>query len=123
MIDNLISGAQNSLTCLGIATTLMMVRGDGALISAQITRDRPIETILSSPAASIVGKFWLTNAPRALVFKIGSTKTYIAVLRNGHPIIEPASAQVGSFRTMVEAVAMPTSSLEAIARCISIARS
>ena len=110
MIDNLISGAQNSLTGLGIATTLMMVRGDGALISAQITRDRPIETILNSPAASIVGKFWLTSAPRVMVYKIDSTKTDIAVLRNGHPIIDPASARVGSFRTIVEAVAMPTKS-------------
>ena len=123
MIDNLISGAQNSLTGLGIATTLMMVRGDGALISAQITLDRPIATILSSPAASIVGKFWLTSAPRVMVYKIDSTKTDIAVLRNGRPIIDPASAQVGSFHTTVEAVEMPTSSLEAIARCISIARS
>jgi N-methylhydantoinase A/oxoprolinase/acetone carboxylase beta subunit len=34
---------------------LMVVRGDGALISAAMVRERPIETILSGPAASIVG--------------------------------------------------------------------
>ena len=33
----------------------MVVRGDGALISAAMVRERPIETILSGPAASIVG--------------------------------------------------------------------
>jgi N-methylhydantoinase A/oxoprolinase/acetone carboxylase beta subunit len=108
MIDRLISRAETRLGELGVTAPLMVVRGDGALISAQFARERPIETILSGPAASIVGARWLTKADDALVSDIGGTTTDIAVLRGGRPAIDPEGAQVGPFRTMVEAVAMRT---------------
>lgn len=111
MIDRLISKAQGKLVDLGIAAPLMVVRGDGALISAEMARERPIETILSGPAASIVGARWMTGADEALVSDIGGTTTDVAVLRNGKPAIDPAGARVGPYRTMVEAVAMRTTGL------------
>ncbi|SFL03441.1 hydantoinase/oxoprolinase N-terminal domain-containing protein [Shimia haliotis] len=108
MIDRLISRAEVRLGELGVTAPLMVVRGDGALISAKFARERPIETILSGPAASIVGARWLTHADDALVSDIGGTTTDVAVLRGGRPAIDPDGAQVGPFRTMVEAVAMRT---------------
>ncbi len=111
MIARLIDKAEGKLAELGIAAPLMVVRGDGALISAAQARIRPIETILSGPAASIVGARWLTGAEQALVSDIGGTTTDVAVLRAGRPAIDPAGAQVGPWRTMVEAVAMRTTGL------------
>ncbi|MDG1430235.1 MAG: hydantoinase/oxoprolinase family protein [Paracoccaceae bacterium] len=111
MIDRLISKAQGKLADLGITAPLMVVRGDGALISAAMARERPIETILSGPAASIVGARWMTGADEALVSDIGGTTTDVAVLRKGKPAIDPAGARVGPYRTMVEAVAMRTTGL------------
>ncbi|MFV0514089.1 MAG: hydantoinase/oxoprolinase N-terminal domain-containing protein [Jhaorihella sp.] len=111
MIDALIGRAQQVLADLGIAAPLMVVRGDGALMSARQARERPIETILSGPAASIVGARWLTGAEEALVSDIGGTTTDIALLRGGRPAIDPQGAQVGGLRTMVEAVAMRTCGL------------
>ncbi len=72
---------------------------------------RPIETILSGPAASIVGARWLTGAQHAIVSDIGGTTTDVAVLRDGRPTIDPQGALVGPYRTMVEAVAMRTTGL------------
>ncbi|HSG56555.1 MAG TPA: hydantoinase/oxoprolinase family protein, partial [Paracoccaceae bacterium] len=111
MIDRLIARAQGKLLELGVTAPLMVVRGDGALISADQAREKPIETILSGPAASIVGARWMTGADHALVSDIGGTTTDVAVLRGGRPAIDPAGAQVGPFRTMVEAVAMRTTGL------------
>ncbi len=111
MIARLIEKAEGKLTDLGITAPLMVVRGDGALISAKQAQDRPIETILSGPAASIVGARWLTGADTALVSDIGGTTTDVAVLRGGKPMIDPAGAQVGPWRTMVEAVGMRTTGL------------
>ncbi|MFN3607086.1 MAG: hydantoinase/oxoprolinase N-terminal domain-containing protein, partial [Cypionkella sp.] len=51
MIDRLISACEGHLAAIGITAPLMVVRGDGALISAAMVRERPIETILSGPAA------------------------------------------------------------------------
>ncbi|SLN71207.1 Acetophenone carboxylase gamma subunit [Roseovarius gaetbuli] len=108
MIARLIDKAEGKLRDLGVEAPLMVVRGDGALISADQARERPIETILSGPAASIVGARWMTGADHALVSDIGGTTTDVAVLRDGRPAIDPAGAQVGPWRTMVEAVAMRT---------------
>ncbi|MGR3696947.1 MAG: hydantoinase/oxoprolinase N-terminal domain-containing protein [Roseovarius sp.] len=108
MIARLIDRAEGKLGELGIHAPLMVVRGDGALISADQARERPIETILSGPAASIVGARWLTGADHALVSDIGGTTTDVAVLREGRPAIDPEGARVGAWRTMVEAVAMRT---------------
>jgi len=108
MIARLIDRAEGKLRDLGVTAPLMVVRGDGALISAEQARERPIETILSGPAASIVGARWMTGADHALVSDIGGTTTDVAVLRNGRPAIDPQGARVGPWRTMVEAVAMRT---------------
>ncbi len=111
LTHRLIGRAEGALRGLGIDAPLMVVRGDGALMSASQAQERPIETILSGPAASIVGAKWLTGANEALVSDIGGTTTDIAVLRNGAPVIDPDGARVGPHRTMVEAVAMRTHGL------------
>lgn len=111
MIDRLIGRAEERLMSLGIEAPMMVVRGDGALISSMQARQRPIETILSGPAASIVGARWMTGAQLALVSDIGGTTTDVALLRGGRPMIDPAGARVGPYRTMVEAVAMRTTGL------------
>ena len=111
MIDRLVAACERHLVAVGIDAPLMVVRGDGALISAAMVRERPIETILSGPAASIVGARWLTGAKDALVSDIGGTTTDVALLKNGLPEIDPAGARVGGFRPMVEAVAMRTTGL------------
>lgn len=111
MIDRLIGRAEDILRELGVGAPLMVVRGDGALISSAQARERPIETILSGPAASIVGAKWMTGAEHALVSDIGGTTTDVALLRGGRPAIDPDGARVGPYRTMVEAVAMRTTGL------------
>ncbi|WP_425044844.1 hydantoinase/oxoprolinase N-terminal domain-containing protein [Primorskyibacter sp. S87] len=111
MIDKLIGRAGLRLTELGVTAPLMVVRGDGALMSAEQARTRPIETILSGPAASVVGARWLTGVDQAIVSDIGGTTTDVALIRDGRPAIDPNGAQVGPFRTMVEAVAMRTTGL------------
>lgn len=111
MIERLIGRAEQVLHDLGVTAPMMVVRGDGALMSADQARARPIETILSGPAASIVGARWLTGADHALVSDIGGTTTDIALLTGGRPALDPDGAQVGPYRTMVEAVAMRTTGL------------
>lgn len=108
LIDRLISACETHLAARGIHAPLMVVRGDGALISAAQVRERPIETILSGPAASVAGAAWLTGLDHAMVSDIGGTTTDVCLLQNGRPSIDPEGAMVGGHRTMVEAVAMRT---------------
>jgi N-methylhydantoinase A/oxoprolinase/acetone carboxylase beta subunit len=111
LIGRLIEATQSFLTSAGIAAPLMVVRGDGALVSAAFAAERPIETILSGPAASLVGARFLTGLDDAFVSDIGGTTTDIAILSNGQPRLDEEGATVGGFNTMVEAVAMRTHGL------------
>ncbi|QPC86506.1 hydantoinase/oxoprolinase family protein [Mesorhizobium sp. NBSH29] len=108
MIDRLVAATEGFLAARGINAPLMVVRGDGALVSAAFARARPIETILSGPAASLVGARHMTGLDNAVVSDIGGTTTDVAVLDRGRPRLDPEGATVGGFRTMVEAVAMRT---------------
>lgn len=85
LIYRLITDTQSMLSELRIAAGLMVVRGDGALMSAEVAKDRPIETLLSGPAASLVGAAHLTGLDDAMVSDIGGTTTDIGVLSECRP--------------------------------------
>ncbi|HEY4331505.1 MAG TPA: hydantoinase/oxoprolinase family protein [Ilumatobacteraceae bacterium] len=108
LISELITAAQKIIASHAIDAPLMVVRGDGALMSAAVATIRPIETILSGPAASVVGATYLTGMEDAFVSDIGGTTTDVAVVRAGFPNLDESGATVGGFRTMVEAVAITT---------------
>ncbi len=95
----------------GIRAPLMVVRGDGSLMDVEMAKQRPVETILSGPAASVIGAKHLVALQDGLVVDVGGTTTDIAVLRAGRPGINPEGARVGRWRTMVEAVDMRTAGI------------
>ena len=72
----------------------MIVKGDGSLMSESV-QARPIETLLSGPAASIYGAVYCGNVKDALVLDMGGTTTDIAVLSNEVPKINDEGAVVG----------------------------
>lgn len=111
LIAELLSAAESTLDALGIAAPLMVVRGNGSLVSADFVRARPVETILSGPAASLVGAAHLGAADHAVISDIGGTTTDIAVVRAGLPEVRPDGAVVGGHHTMVEAVRTHTHGL------------
>ena len=107
-IDRLNVAVASVLADNNIEAPLMVVRGDGSLVSAAFAGARPIETILSGPAASVIGALHLAEISDGLVVDIGGTTTDVAVIVDGRPSITDGGAVVGSHRTMVEAVAMAT---------------
>lgn len=111
IIDRLVHTTEEAIAERGVDAPLMVVRGDGSLVSAAFVRERPIETILSGPAASLVGAAHLTALDDAIISDIGGTTTDIAVLTAGVPTVSPDGATVGGHQTMVSAVAMHTHGL------------
>ena len=108
MIAELISAVGRMMGLRGLVAPLMVVKGDGSLLRAELASQRPVETILSGPAASIVGGHHLAGAGDALVVDMGGTTSDIAVLEGGRPRLRDDGASVGGWRTMVRAVAAHT---------------
>ena len=63
----------------GIKAPLMVVKGDGSLIEAAVAMESPVETILSGPAASVVGARYLSGEDDVFVVDMGGTTTDIAL--------------------------------------------
>jgi len=108
LLKNLISDIDQALERLNISAPLMIVKGDGAIVPAKWASERPIETILSGPAASSVGAYHLTGCKDVWVADMGGTTTDIALLINGRPSINEQGAYISHRRTMVEAVDIHT---------------
>jgi N-methylhydantoinase A/oxoprolinase/acetone carboxylase beta subunit len=96
------------MSAIGVAAPIMVVKGDGSLINEQTARERPVETVLSGPAASVSGARHLTDVSEGIVFDMGGTTTDTAVLAQGLVRIHPEGATVGGWRTSVEAADIAT---------------
>ena len=108
LLEQLITATQSIMTHHGLTCPLMVVKGDGSLLHADFARSRPVETILSGPAASLSGAAFLAGSKSALIADIGGTTTDIAFLQNGTPRLKKDGAFVGGWQTMVEAADIRT---------------
>ena len=107
-LQQLVRAVLSLLAARGITAPLMVVKGDGSLIAADLAMESPVETILSGPAASVVGAHYLSGEGDVFVADMGGTTTDIALLSGGRPVLNREGATVGGFRTMVEAVGVHT---------------
>lgn len=108
LLRELIQSVQEEMDKRQIDVPLMVVQGDGSLVQARTALLRPVETILSGPAASVTGARYLAGVDDALISDVGGTTTDIAVIRNGLPNIDNDGATVADWRTMVRAVRVHT---------------
>lgn len=110
-IRHLIEALGRVLEAESIASPLMIVKGDGTLMRADVALEYPVETVLSGPAASIVGAGFLSGHEDFAVSDMGGTTTDVAVVVGGRPVVSDEGAVVGGWRTMVEAVDVHTCGL------------
>ncbi|MGC6485664.1 MAG: hydantoinase/oxoprolinase N-terminal domain-containing protein [Candidatus Puniceispirillales bacterium] len=112
LLDRQIAATDTIMAEAGLdQAELMVVKGDGSLVGAEFARLRPVETILSGPAASLSGAAHLVGRKNAIVADIGGTTTDIAILEGGFPRLSPRGATIGGWSTMVEAADIRTGGL------------
>ena len=107
-LESLIDHVQISLKRYHIGAPLMVVKSDGSLMSLKTARWRPIETIMSGPAASVAGASYLSKTTHAMVVDMGGTTTDTAVIKAGVVGTCQQGASVGGWRTHVKTLDMRT---------------
>ena len=118
IIKDLMDSVKKVMSEYQITAPLMIVKGDGSIMSEGVALERPIETILSGPAASLVGAKMLTERSDAIVMDMGGTTLDIGILRNGYPRLEKEGAMIGGRRTRVMAAEISTSGIGGDSRMI-----
>jgi N-methylhydantoinase A/oxoprolinase/acetone carboxylase beta subunit len=108
LIDDLLNAVTEGMASMGISAPVMIVKGDGTMMSESFARERPVETLLSGPAASVVGGKELTGTKDALILDIGGTTSDLALIRNGLTILSEEGVDVGSWKTGTKAIKIRT---------------
>ena len=111
LLVQLEEAVRESMEQLGLKAPIMIVKGDGSIANAESIMQTPIETILSGPAASVIGARYLTGEADFLISDIGGTTTDVATVIDGWPALNDAGADVGGYRTLVKAIDMKTMGL------------
>jgi len=107
-IEQFIRDLKNTLLDLNISVPIAVVKGDGSVTSVGMALERPVETILSGPAASVAGATYLTGLKDAMVIDMGGTSTDTATVKNGFVPRCGHGAVVGGKKTHVQALDMRT---------------
>ena len=110
-LTGLLFDLEKAMAALGIHAPIVVVKGDGTLMSSTMAKQRPVETILSGPAASVAGARHLTGIADALVVDMGGTTTDTAALENNQVRLNEQGSNVGGHRTHVQALEIRTAGL------------
>jgi N-methylhydantoinase A/oxoprolinase/acetone carboxylase beta subunit len=96
---------QESAAEFGLSCEINVLKADGGTMPLAVSRDFPVETILSGPAASVMGVAALESFDKdCLILDIGGTTTDIAVVAGGSPVVEKEGMVLGSYPTLVKAL-------------------
>lgn len=108
IIADWIKSIQTVMNNKAIKAPIMIVKSDGSLMDIAAALEKPIETILTGPAASIVGACALSGKSDAIILDMGGTTTDIAMIRNYKPKLNDEGAIVGGWLTRVRAAEIYT---------------
>lgn len=103
VLQDFIIAVRRAMERRGIEAPLMVVRGDGTLMSDEFAARSPVETIHSGPAASAIGGRFLSRTEDALVVDVGGTTTDLALIQKGEVAISETGASVSGYKTSVKA--------------------
>jgi N-methylhydantoinase A/oxoprolinase/acetone carboxylase beta subunit len=108
VMHEFIQAVKKSLKDLGFKAPLMIVKGDGSLMPYTEAARKPVETVLSGPAASTIGGRFLSGRNNALVIDVGGTTTDMALIEEGNIAVTDQGARVGDIETAVQAARIRT---------------
>jgi len=86
----------------GISAPIYILKADGGTFDICHSLAFPVQTILSGPAASIMGTLALSvNREDAIALDIGGTTTDIAIFAGGVPLLEVFGVTIGGHKTLI----------------------
>lgn len=96
---------QSAVSARKILAPISILKADGGILP--ISKIRPIESIYSGPAASILAALTQNEATASsIIVDIGGTTTDIGLVLSGVPLLSSKGAQIGPYSTLVHSLAV-----------------
>lgn len=76
---------KSAVSKLGINVPVMIMKGDGGVTTLDSFLQKPIITVLSGPAASVVGALLFLQVLEGIFIEVGGTSTNISIIKDGKP--------------------------------------
>ncbi|MCF8095860.1 MAG: hydantoinase/oxoprolinase family protein [Desulfobacteraceae bacterium] len=108
VMHEFIEAVKSSLKNQNINAPLMIVKGDGSLMPYTEAMEKPVETVMSGPAASAIGGLFFSGRKNALMIDVGGTTTDMAFIEEGQVTVSDSGARVGEIETAVRAARIRT---------------
>ena len=103
-----LDAVEGELARAGINAPVRLLKADGGAVPAALSRREPVQSILSGPAASVMGVMALAPVEEdacSLLMDMGGTTTDLAVFVDGSPVVDRDGMLLGGRRTLVRALA------------------
>lgn len=108
IIAGFINAIDNVIRSYGIVAPVFVVKGDGSVAKLESVRKIPIDTVLSGPAASMIGAINLTGLENAIVADMGGTTTDIGIVKQKRVELSHNGATVGKWKIRVKSAKLHT---------------
>jgi N-methylhydantoinase A/oxoprolinase/acetone carboxylase beta subunit len=106
LINEFLDAVKTILKVRKIDAQLVIVRGDGSLMSEEFTRRMPVETLLCGPAASVIGASNLSGRKICIVVDMGGTTTDLAVVTDGIIDFAHKGVKIGKWQTGTKSISV-----------------
>jgi N-methylhydantoinase A/oxoprolinase/acetone carboxylase beta subunit len=105
LFNNFADAVSQGLQELGLSPSLFILKADGGTMPLAQSRSFPVESILSGPAASVMGLSALCSVETdALLLDMGGTTTDVGVFASGQPIIEEKGIDLNQRPTLTRSL-------------------
>ncbi len=108
VIEGFLASVKAALKQHGIAAPVVIVRSDGTLMSEAFAAQRPVETLLCGPAASVMFGAEVAKGKSSLIVDMGGTTSDIAMVKNGVPVRAHHGVDIGGWKTFVKGMYINT---------------
>ena len=106
-----LDAVEAALAGAGIRAQVRLLKADGGAVPLELSRREPVQSILSGPAASVMGVLALCHGSDAmrqgcsLLLDMGGTTTDMALFVGGSPVVDRDGMRLQGRRTLVRSLA------------------
>ena len=125
VMDDFFDAIEDALKEMNIDLPLVIVKSDGSVMSREYAKERPVETLLCGPAASVIGAMQLVGIHEndnqeqsqiegiddAMIVDMGGTTSDIALVKHGKTVSTLSGIRIGEWSTMVKGISIDTFAL------------